>query len=408
MSRTAGNEADGGGSGSARKVERDEDSGPIAVLVEAGLSDGTHVPVEHIGALTADELDEVTLISDPATRGLASGAFGKDSRGGVDWSVLRKPVSLPPPLPQPTAAEEPARPALKAFYDKLPNPSERAEIHVEDLSLDFTNPFVGSSLLPPLPKKRPWLKPALITAVAGLLVGAGYIGALLNVQDDARPSVERPAIAAPVLQPTAAVVEALPAETPVAPEAPQPMAATQAVHAEPPVAAPAQASAPAPVQPAAAQPQAAALASAPQPVATPPQPMAVTPPAVAGAPRPRAVRPVAQPASAAAKSEPAAPALSAVGNASPAAPAAGSTLSRAQVQIGLESVRASLQTCAANGHGRTMANVTISGAGRVTYASIEGAFAGTPQGSCMARALRAAQFPPFTSAQLRVRYPFAF
>jgi hypothetical protein len=82
--------------------------------------------------------------------------------------------------------------------------------------------------------------------------------------------------------------------------------------------------------------------------------------------------------------------------------------SRAEVQLGLESVRSALQDCAAGGHGRMTANVTISGAGRVTYSTIEGAFAGTPQGSCMALALRAAQFPPFTSAQLRVRYPFAF
>jgi hypothetical protein len=82
-------------------------------------------------------------------------------------------------------------------------------------------------------------------------------------------------------------------------------------------------------------------------------------------------------------------------------------LSRTQVQNSLESVRSQLQSCAAGVHGRTTANVTISGAGRVTYATIEGAFAGTPQGSCMARALRGAQFPQFASPQLRVRYPFA-
>jgi len=38
---------------------------------------------------------------------------------------------------------------------------------------------------------------------------------------------------------------------------------------------------------------------------------------------------------------------------------------------------------------------------------VDGAFAGTPQGSCMARALRGAQFPQFASSQLRVVYPFA-
>jgi hypothetical protein len=70
-------------------------------------------------------------------------------------------------------------------------------------------------------------------------------------------------------------------------------------------------------------------------------------------------------------------------------------------------MRGQLQTCAAGEHGRMKANVTISGAGRVTYATIEGAFAGTPQGSCMARALRGTQCPQFASPLLRGGYPFA-
>ena len=394
MSRTAGSEADGG---SARKIERDEDSGPlkIAPRVEPQQTNAApaaqNVSVEHIGALTADELEEVTSISDPAARGLSSGAFDK---GGVDWSVLRKPVSLPPPLPQRAIAEEPPRPALKAFYDRLPQPSERAEIQIEDLSLDFTNPFVGSSLLPPAPKKRPWLKPVLFTAAAGLFIGAGYVGALLNT---------------PGSQPTAAEVRAAEPGSQLTAAAPEAAAVPLAQHVVAPAAEPpAQAE---PSVPVVAQPVAVAaqpLAALPQPK-TPAQLQVPAPAAPTAAPRPRATRPVpvaavAAPTPELAKPAPATPSVSA----SPTPPAAGATLSRDQVQIGLESTRTALQACAAGGHGRTMANVTISGAGRVTYASIEGAFAGTPQGSCMARALRAAQFPPFTSTQLRVRYPFAF
>jgi hypothetical protein len=397
MSRTAGSEADGGGAGSARNIEHDAPSGPLAIASRSDAQQSNaaqaarNLPVEHIGALTADELEEVTLISDPTARGLSSGAFDKNA-GNVDWSVLRKPLSLPPPLPQPSAAVEPARPALEAFYGERPRASERAELRIEDLSLDFTNPFVGSSLHPPPAKQRSWLRPVLISAAASLLVGAGYAGALVNVRDDVQLSLGQP-----ILQPSAAEIQA--PQPDLARPAPQPMAAAPVSHAAQPVLV---TQAPAPAQPVAARPQAAApspaQASAARPVVTRLARPVVSSQAESAVVEQAAVQPVTQPVSSAASAD--------VPTSAPAA--VGSVLSRAQVQIGLESVRGALQTCVAGGHGKTMANVTISGAGRVTYAFIEGAFVGTPQGSCMARALRAAQFPPFTSAQLRVRYPFAF
>jgi hypothetical protein len=52
------------------------------------------------------------------------------------------------------------------------------------------------------------------------------------------------------------------------------------------------------------------------------------------------------------------------------------------------------------------ARVGIAGTGRVTRALIQGDFAGTPEGSCMARALRAATVPPFSGAVFQVQYPF--
>ncbi|HKU43336.1 MAG TPA: hypothetical protein VJR89_34480 [Polyangiales bacterium] len=371
MSQTAGNEADGG---SVRAIERDEASGPLAIVsVQQEQSNDGHVPVENIGALTAAELQEVTLLAEPE-RGLQSGAFDKNAKGGVDWSVLQKPVSLPPPLP-PRAAVEPARPALQPYYGQLPSPSERAELRIEDLSLDLTNPFVGSSLLPPPPKKRPWLKPLLITAAAGVLVGAGYAAAAFSSNDVA---ITRAPIAAQPVQH---------AEQPAQPTAAQPIEAT----------------APASVQPSAAAEAVTAPAAqakitvdaTPRPVEPAPQPKRVVapravtpkPPVVASAPQAAAITAAETPAKVVA----------------PTAP-----LSRAQVQAGLERVRAALQSCASGKHGRIVASVTISGAGRVTYSAIEGAFAGTPQGSCMARALRSAQFPPSASEQLRVSYPYAF
>ena len=80
--------------------------------------------------------------------------------------------------------------------------------------------------------------------------------------------------------------------------------------------------------------------------------------------------------------------------------------SRDEIKQGLESARPALQACAGTAHGLSTAHVTVTGSGRVASANIEGAFAGTPEGSCMARALRAAAFPRFSTASLQVTYPF--
>jgi hypothetical protein len=80
--------------------------------------------------------------------------------------------------------------------------------------------------------------------------------------------------------------------------------------------------------------------------------------------------------------------------------------SREDVRRGLEQVRPQLSACAGGRHGAIDAQVTISGAGRVNYSVISGDFVGTPEGSCMARALRTATFPPFASTRFKVLYPF--
>jgi hypothetical protein len=82
--------------------------------------------------------------------------------------------------------------------------------------------------------------------------------------------------------------------------------------------------------------------------------------------------------------------------------------SREQIKQTMEAARSSLQLCSADAHGIAFANVTIAGSGHVSYSTIGGAFAGTPQGSCMARALRSAQFPRFAATSLTVSYPFQF
>ena len=57
--------------------------------------------------------------------------------------------------------------------------------------------------------------------------------------------------------------------------------------------------------------------------------------------------------------------------------------------------------------GTAFIRTTFTSEGRVTEARVVGPpFAGTPAGSCMARAVRAAVVPRFTRPSLTVTYPF--
>jgi hypothetical protein len=75
------------------------------------------------------------------------------------------------------------------------------------------------------------------------------------------------------------------------------------------------------------------------------------------------------------------------------------------VAAGFEAVRVQIQQCAAGQHGIAQIAATIASTGRISHALVEGPFAGTPEGSCMARAVRAARFPSFSQANLKVAYP---
>ena len=82
--------------------------------------------------------------------------------------------------------------------------------------------------------------------------------------------------------------------------------------------------------------------------------------------------------------------------------------SRDQVRDTMLAMHGAMAACAAGKHGTTFANVTVQGDGRVSYSLIEGAFAGTEAGSCMARTLRSATFPRFAGPPFKVRYPLVF
>ena len=50
--------------------------------------------------------------------------------------------------------------------------------------------------------------------------------------------------------------------------------------------------------------------------------------------------------------------------------------------------------------------LTVRGSGQVSHALVGGTFAGTPQGSCIARAVKLARFPSFSDDSVRITYPF--
>ena len=83
------------------------------------------------------------------------------------------------------------------------------------------------------------------------------------------------------------------------------------------------------------------------------------------------------------------------------------TPSRDDVIAAMGSVRSAVAACAEGRGGVAQVRVTFSGSsGRVMGAVVEGAFAGTSQGSCIARAVRAASVPRFTQATFAVSFPF--
>ena len=83
------------------------------------------------------------------------------------------------------------------------------------------------------------------------------------------------------------------------------------------------------------------------------------------------------------------------------------TPTREDVVSALEPLRAAVQQCAGNLRGVAQLDVTVASNGSVTHAVVAGDFAGTPEGSCIARIARAAKFSAFEQPRFRVIYPYA-
>jgi hypothetical protein len=327
-----------------------------------------------------------------------------------------RPRTLPPPPPPAAYSRSRSdRPAPIASWIAPRLETELApELSAYSL---FASPLAAPAPGPaPAPAPRAsWLKPAAAAASASALVLLVAGGSYLLAErwfDSPSPTLTSTA------QPTAAKAKVpAPARAASAPaqlaRAPQPSAARSAPASAAPatddtssqahvwshpahsahLTVPSASDLPAPQLTAAdhAEPQ-------PQPKAE----VASTESAQAEPPAERAVPAESQPAPAAISGE------NETDDAMQSAPAADlpEALTREQVQTGLEQLRGKLAACAGDAHGTTYANITIAGTGRVSYSTIEGAFAGTPAGSCMARTLRSGSFPKFGGEPLKVRYPF--
>jgi hypothetical protein len=280
---------------------------------------------------------------------------------------------------------EPPLEARRSFAPPPRNatPSERAELVIEDLSLQLDNPYLASSLVPPA--KQPFPMRRMLAIGTGMLAAAA-IGAVIQLsvlrgahQTDVNAGAA--GIAAPTPAPIAAVGAVAATKQPPARElavAPQP---------EPALEAPA-----APVE------------LAPAPVVAAIAPKVEQPVVLAQLPAPSRSARVAPPA----PPEPSVPVAEA---AMPVEAVAAADLpeypSREQVTAGFESVRAALSQCAAGRSGRVDIDASIASTGRIVHALVGGDFRGTVEGSCMARAVREAKFPAFSQARLKVSYPIS-
>lgn len=299
----------------------------------------------------------------------------------LSWIDARKtqpparalPVIAPAAPSNSNAEEEP--PTLGALRPYYREPTlERVQLQFEDRSLDPAgNPLALSSLKPPAPRglakwlELPGMHSALIGVGALALIGVGYLAAVAST-GTGRQAVTTFAPASETSLPRVELVAPDPElEVSAAEEE-----STGVLWSSPARNAPEPEPEPEPEKPA------AAASAAPAPPAN------VAPPI-----RPRAVRRRAP-----------APPVAPPSTGLPTQP------TREEIKSAVEALRATLQACAGTGHGLTTARITIVGNGRVSSANIEGAFAGTPEGSCMARALRTATFPRFSAPTLQVTYPF--
>ncbi len=83
-------------------------------------------------------------------------------------------------------------------------------------------------------------------------------------------------------------------------------------------------------------------------------------------------------------------------------------LSREQVVATMGAALPGLSKCTGGRSGVVQAQLTVRNTGKVSYALVQGSFAGTPEGTCLVSALRDVRFPEFGEPSLRLTYPIYF
>lgn len=81
--------------------------------------------------------------------------------------------------------------------------------------------------------------------------------------------------------------------------------------------------------------------------------------------------------------------------------------SRKTIGDAIAALRADFATCAGGRPGVAELDLTLNGNGTVSHALVGGDFAGSPQGSCIARTVRRAHLAPFQQPKFRVLYRLA-
>lgn len=306
---------------------------------------------------------------------------------------------------------------LEPYYRGTELKSERAELEIQDLSLQYDNPFLASSLVPPAREPRAAPRSVWIAGLAVAALAASIVGLLMRPATSSRPVARPHRVPAARSQP---VRVSLPVETaapaPVATPTPK---ATPLAAEVPSAIAPAPVASPKPV-PRPARLEKGALSAEPSAPSAVAQPSASKP----GPSKPEPTQPAAEAPQAILASARVAPSVPGIEQGDVEAPATSAppTIAtesgdvtealpelpaREDVVAALEQTRGSLVACAGQKHGIANADITIANSGRVSRVLIDGVFQGTPEGSCMARAIRAAHVARFSQPSLKVGYPFA-
>ncbi len=227
---------------------------------------------------------------------------------------------------------------------------------------------------------------AVITAVGGYMLSGGESGltaSTTSTPDAAVATMAAPAAPAAPVEPVApAPIEPAPVAAPVEP----PPAAVAPVAAAP---APTPAPTPAPAPAAAPAPVARTPAAAPPPERVTPKPAAAPPPRTT-APAATASKPAAAP------------------------PAATSSAISLQVVDTMLRSNKGVKTCFINemrDNGGSVpkgvkVKLTIDPSGKVTRASTQGDYSGTPFDSCLGSAIKSISFPPYEGESVSLTYPF--